>query len=328
MLKLSTSIIKNIAVFRALQLGDILCSIPALRSLRKAYPDAHIIFLGLPGTAQLVNRFNAYIDEFIAFPGYPGLPEQNYDQEKYNLFLEKIRSVELDLLIQLQGNGSIVNHMLAEFDAKYLAGFCETMEQENAMFLTYPNFGHEITRHLALMAHLGVSGTGTALEFPLFTEDYAQLEVSGLSLRPGSYICVHPGSRGSWRQWPALYFASLADYCADRGFKIVLTGTAEELHLVNKVAQLMKAKPIVSAGKTSLGTVAVLLKNSFALISNCTGISHLASALGTPALIISMDGETERWAPLNRQLQRTIDWSKTPDYHLVFKDLTALFFRL
>ena len=81
--------INKIAVFRALQLGDMLVSIPAIRALRHAYPNAEITLLGLPWAKALVDRFNAYFDDFIHFPGYPGLPEQFFDEEAYDAFEKK-----------------------------------------------------------------------------------------------------------------------------------------------------------------------------------------------------------------------------------------------
>src|SRR5690606_20439176 len=100
---------KSIAIFRALQLGDFLCAIAAIRSLRQAYPNAHIAWIGLPGTQHLQHRFANYIDEFIPFPGYPGLPEQPIEPKKILAFLQDMQRRKFDLVIQMQGNGTYVN---------------------------------------------------------------------------------------------------------------------------------------------------------------------------------------------------------------------------
>src|SRR4051794_35124743 len=94
----------KIAILRALQLGDLLCVVPAIRSLRAAYPFAEITLLGLPWAESFVKRFNQYFDRFIHFPGYPGLPEQPSSAEAWKKFAEKIEEEQFDLLIQMQGN--------------------------------------------------------------------------------------------------------------------------------------------------------------------------------------------------------------------------------
>jgi ADP-heptose:LPS heptosyltransferase len=324
------STIKTIAIFRALQLGDMLCVIPAIRSLRKAHPSAHITLIGLPWAKELVQRFPTYFDDFIAFPGYPGLPEQNFNQELFDIFLKRVQLLKFDMVIQMQGNGTIVNHLLQTFGARYVAGFSPGQEPltDRLFFMPYPNKGHEISRHLELMTFLGIPSTGTDLEFPINKQDESDFHKLKLPVSRGCYVVIHPGSRGTWRQWPPLYFASLGDYCLKSGFQVVLTGTKEEIPIINEVVKLMKYPPIVAAGKTTIGTVAVLIDQAYALIANCTGVSHLASALGTQSVIISMDGETERWAPLDKSLHATIDWTKTTDYQMVLKEVTTLFFRL
>ncbi|MEJ5963430.1 glycosyltransferase family 9 protein [Pedobacter immunditicola] len=322
--------ISNIAIFRALQLGDMLCAIPAIRALRKAYPQARITLIGLPWATAFQKRFPKYFDDFISFPGYPGLPEQNFDQALFDAFLPKVQSLKFDLIIQMQGNGTIVNQLIRSFGARYIAGFCPGPQNPvpNEFLLLYPNHGPEIMRHLELMAFLGIASDGTDLEFPILKTDVEEMNKLKLPVKAGKYICIHPGSRGNWRQWPALYFAALGDYCVKNGYQVVITGTKEELPIVTEVVNLMKSAPIVAAGKTSLGAVAVLIDEAYALISNCTGVAHLAAALKTQSIIISMDGEPERWAPLNKELHVSIDWTKTADYHLVLKEVTALFFRL
>jgi ADP-heptose:LPS heptosyltransferase len=75
----------------------------------------------------------------------------------------------------------------------------------------------------------------------------------------------------------------------------------------------MKQPAINLAGKTSLGAIGILIKNAYALISNCTGVSHIAAAFQTPSIVISMDGEPERWGPINKDIHRTINWLAEPD---------------
>jgi ADP-heptose:LPS heptosyltransferase len=63
---------RTIAILRALQLGDLLCSVPAWRALRAACPQARITLVGLPWARDLVDRLHC-LDDFIAFPGHPGI---------------------------------------------------------------------------------------------------------------------------------------------------------------------------------------------------------------------------------------------------------------
>jgi len=322
-MKLPQKEIKKIAVFRALQLGDMLCAIPALRALHHHYPEAEITLLGLPWAQHLSDRFPHYVHQFKHFPGYPGLPEQKVDAKAFTQFLSEVQREHYDLILQMQGNGSIVNPMVELFGGKYTAGFClpDDYCPDKKSFLTYPTGIHEIERHLALMNHLGIESQGTQLEFPLYKKDYEDFEALNFPVEPQNYVCVHPGSRGAWRQWPPKYFAKLANYCSQQGLTVVLTGTKDELHIVEEVKKNLDEEPVIAAGKTSLGAVGVLIKNAALLISNCTGVSHITAAFETPGIIISMDGEPERWTPLNKELHYSIDWIASPDFNPALNQL-------
>jgi ADP-heptose:LPS heptosyltransferase len=318
--------IKKIIVFRALQLGDMLCFIPAIRALRKAYPEAEITLAGLPWATALTSRFNNYFDKFIWFPGYPGLPEQPLNSRAFAQFLIQVQEQQFDLALQMQGNGYLVNPMVALFNARYTAGFSKQNDYRpnEDYFLTYPDEGSEIERHVKLMEFLGVEADGIYLEFPLTEKDQDEFDQLHLPVIPKKYVCIHPGSRGSWRQWPVEHFAAVADECAASGFDVVLTGTHDELDIVEAVMAHMQSKAINTAGKTSIGAIGVLIKNAAMLISNCTGVSHMAAAFKTPSIVISMDGEPERWGPINKQLHHTINWLEKPGYEYVLSKTYAI----
>jgi len=325
-MKLLSAEVKKIAVFRALQLGDMLCIIPAIRALRHAYPNAQITLIGLPWAKSFTERFNSYFDGFISFAGYPGLPEYPFEAKAFCNFLVHVVNEDFDLAIQMQGNGSIVNPMVELFGATHTAGFSIEghYAPANGLFLSYPEYGHEIERHLLLMEHLGIESQGTDLEFPINEDDLEKFASLNLPVEPKKYVCVHPGSRGSWRQWPVEYFAALGNYCAERGYKVVLTGTKEEADIINSVISHMKHVAINTAGITTMGAVAILIRDAAMLISNCTGVSHIASAFKTPSIVLSMDGEPQRWGPIDKQTHRTINWLQTPDFQIVYDQTVGL----
>jgi ADP-heptose:LPS heptosyltransferase len=312
----------TIALFRALQLGDMLCAVPAMRALRHAFPQADIALIGLPWANTFVQRFNHYLNRHI---GYPGLPEQPFSESGWMSFVDTMQQEQFDCIIQMQGNGTIVNQMLQKLYAKQLAGFhrhdCR-MDPQN--FLEYPENEHEVMRHLLLMKHLGVKEEGVQLEFPISEQEEAALQQIAPFVGEQPYVCIHPGSRSTDRQWQPAYFAALGDHCAEHGYRVVLTGTANESYLTDYVANLMTHKPVNLAGKTGLGVVAALIEHAHLLIANCTGVSHIAAATRTPSIIISMDGEPHRWGPMNRALHHVFDWTKNRSFTEIHTHLTSL----
>jgi ADP-heptose:LPS heptosyltransferase len=232
---------------------------------------------------------------------------------------------EFDLILQMQGNGTIVNSMLLSLPAKKVAGFHNQESRVHSdLFLEYPNHGSEVERHLLLMNHLGITSRGKHLEFPLTIEDYNEVENLSLPVERNKYVCIHPGSRGAWRQWPTTYFAALADFCVRKGYKVIVTGTENEKEITGDVIRQSKYPLIDLTGKTSLGAIGALLENAFMLIANCTGVAHIATALQTPSVIISMDGEPERWGPANDEIHRMIDWTKNQQIGTVYLEMVAL----
>jgi ADP-heptose:LPS heptosyltransferase len=113
----------------------------------------------------------------------------------------------------------------------------------------------------------------------------------------------------------------LADLCAEAGYAVVLTGTQDEQPITAEVRKWMRKDAIDLAGATDLGTVAALITNASLLVSNCTGVSHIAAATHTPSLVISMDGEPNRWGPLDRDRHTVIDWLTHPSLRTVCETL-------
>jgi ADP-heptose:LPS heptosyltransferase len=302
--ELDTEEIRRIVVFRALVLGDLLCAVPALRALRCAFPAAEITLVSLPWAAELAQRL-AVVDRFVAFPGFPGLPERAPDLAALPAFLNDMQRARFDLALQMHGSGQVVNPLVATFGARHVAGFVIPGQYapEPPLFAPWPVAGHEIERLLHLTDHLGLPRQGVHLEFPLIAAERAWRDER---LVAGSYVCVHPGAQLPSRRWPVERFAEVADELAQRGLRVVITGTSGEARLAAELDRHMRAHPLDLAGRTSLGQLGALVQGAALVVANDTGISHLAAALGTPSVIVSSGADAERWAPLDHQRHRVL----------------------
>jgi ADP-heptose:LPS heptosyltransferase len=313
--------LRRIAVVRALPgLGDFLCAIPALRALRTAFPQAYITLIGLPVARSWAERFEAYIDEFVELPGYPGLPEQEVDAERLEKFLAEMRcggasqgeSQPFDLALQMHGSGVITNSLTLELGAAQSAGFYLMGHScpDPAFFLPYEESESEIRRYLRLLEFLGIPALDERLEFPLKPCDREALTQIEAKYELGdNYVCIHAGASVPSRCWQGSQFAAVGDAIAQLGYSVVLTGSAAERELASAIAQTMQAPALNLAGQTSLGALAALLSQAKLLICNDTGVSHLGAAVSVPSAVIFSASDPRRWAPLDQTRHRSLSHS-------------------
>lgn len=306
---MQTGDVHEVLVFRALQLGDMLCAVPALRALRAGLPRARIVLVGLPWAIQFAHRFDTLVDEFIAFPGHPLLPEPASDPEGWPALRLRLRARRAGLAIQLHGSGEASNAIVREFGAQQMAGFARAPSVDSAGFHPYPEHGHESERLLALMRALGLNTGDRRLAFPLRATDDDELRAAGMPAALGgrAYACMHAGARDPARRWPAAAFAEVGDYLsAAFGLQVVLTGSAAEHELAQQVARQMRHRALNAALPLSIGAMAALMDRARLLVCNDTGASHLAAALRLPSVVVFRKDARARWAPQDHRRHRCV----------------------
>jgi ADP-heptose:LPS heptosyltransferase len=299
----------RIVVFRALQLGDMLCAVPALRALRQAWPQARITLVGLPWAQSFADRWSDLVDDFMPFPGAVGFPEQAETDAHLPEFNAACRARRFDLAIQLHGSGGVANDIVAGFGARYNAGFLKPGEPPRAgCFIPWPDALHEIERYNALMRALGIDASDTRLSFPLTRADTVECDilVAHAGLEPDRLVLIHPGAQLPSRRWAPERFAEVADALAEDGWQIGITGTASESEITSAVLGTMQAPAIHLAGRTSLGALATLVGRAQLVVSNDTGMSHVAAAMRTPSVIVASGSDMHRWAPLDHALHQVL----------------------
>lgn len=295
----------EVAVIRALHLGDLLCTIPAIRALRLAGPRSRIVLVGLPWAREFVARYPHYFDELLEFPGWPGIPERELDEHAPRRLAAFQSSIErtFDVVLQLHGDGRVINDFAATIPARVHAGFVPPdAPVVPAFHVSYPDALREPLRMLAALAPLGLDVLDPTLELPVFEADrveaHALLAAAGAGGQP--YVIVHPGGRGDDRRWPFARFAAVADALAARGLRIVVTGSAAERPIADALAARTSAPVIDVVGRTSLGALAALVDEAQVVVTNDTGVSHVAAARQTPSVVVFVGSDPARWAPIDR----------------------------
>jgi ADP-heptose:LPS heptosyltransferase len=315
---------REIVVVRALRgVGDVLCAVPALRHIRSTMPDAHVRFIGVSEVESLVKRYPSYVDEFVPFPGHPGIPESDNGEDGHSNSEALAHCENADLVVQAHGDGSISNRFAASLHPHAIAARGIVVTDDGCKVITrpYERDAHEIERCLhATDDGLRLLGScpappSTATEFPIDAAEYRQADelLAHHRIADGPFVIMHPGSHLADRRWPAEHFSALGERLTrgrlgngDGGAWVLITGTEEESRLTRNIAEMIGPAAIDVSGKLTLGALAALLERSKGLVTNDTGISHLAAATKTRSVVLFMASDPHRWAPLDSTLHRAV----------------------
>jgi ADP-heptose:LPS heptosyltransferase len=296
-----------IAIFQALNLGDLLCTTPALRAIRGRFPEAEITFIGRPWAEALVARLST-VDRFLPFPGFPGIAESP------NGVAQAIPPwPRFDLAIQMHGSGAVSNGFIAALAATHSVGFGPPGERRLTTALSWVDSEPEPLRWLRPADAVGAAPIGLRIEFPVTAAERARAAalIGPPDGRP--IIALHVGASDPSRRWPAESFARLGDRLVERcRARIVLTGSGQERPLTASVRSAMNAPAVDLAGLTEIGELAAVFAALDLLVTNDTGASHVAAATRTPSVVLFGPTRPERWAPLDRRRHRVIDAASYP----------------
>jgi heptosyltransferase-2 len=148
-----------------------------------------------------------------------------------------------------------------------------------------------------------LSGAARADERPRLHFDSARLQqaTAAVSLAPRGYWAFAPGAEyGPAKCWPAAHYAELArSLHAVHGLPIVLLGSGKEAALCEEIAQAAPGACQVLAGKTSLVDAMALIAAARGVVSNDSGLMHVAAAFGIPQVAVFGSTSPEHTPPLN-----------------------------
>lgn len=293
--------VRSILAIRMDLLGDLVFTLPALRALREAAPQALLTVLVLPYTADLVRGLPC-VDRVIAADvnrwRQPSAWLDGTAWQEMWAAMAEIRQEPYDLCVSFYGrlSGSVALLSGARHRVGYLGEGHPWNFNLGLPGGRYQKRQHEVEYCLDLVRALGVSASYKRVE-PV-VDPTAARRVDLLLLEAGvgpeeSLVALHAGALNmAAKRWLPDRWAAVADRVQrELGVRLVLVGSTSEQPLVDRVRESMVTLPVVMAGRTSVLELVALLKRCRLFLGGDSGPLHLASALGVPS--VSVYGPTD-----------------------------------
>lgn len=283
---------KKILVIRYRFIGDTVLTIPFLRNLRNAYPDAQIDMLVGPVSGEVLEEC-PYIDNLIYFDTTSKHIYENKSESKIGFFqyVKALKQAEYDKAYVLKRS---LSSALLAFLAKIPQRIGFNTEFRNFLLtksVSYDMYKHEIECFLDVLRADNIPVVDNYLENWTSAETNASVNniyrQNGISSKPCVLICATSGNPA--KHWPMENFAKIIEYLSnDCDVQIVHTGTAADKRVYESIRSLiqsdLKNEPVNLAGELSIQESMALINRMSFVIGVDSGILHLASSFRVPVI--------------------------------------------
>jgi len=286
----------KVLIIKFSSLGDVILSTASLRAIREKFNRGNfkISFLISEEAKGIILR-SPYVDELLVCDlknkdkGFKGL----WDIGRI------LRKKNFDIVIDQQNNRQ--SHLLS-----YLSGCINRYGYDNKKlsFLLNNSIKDDkpgldpVTHQFRILKMLGIDLLNNQLELWPSSEDQKvvdELLSSQWLSQAQKLVGINISASKRWytKIWPLEYIVCLVQELEAKDIRVVITGTEEDLVLVDKLINALKNTKIINAcGKTSINELAVLIKKCNVFISADSSPLHIASAVGTP--FIALFGPTDQ----------------------------------
>lgn len=283
------------------QLGDAVLAIPAARALRGHYPEAHITVLASGGGAgifrllefddvQAVDRVAWKVNWARAVREIPGLVLR-LRREQFDLSVDLHSYKETNLLAWLAGIPRRVAMLRPTRSLASLINVKPPPDDPDGVLLD---------RYCRVLQPLGITVSDRVPRLSPPPAAVARVADLLKDFNGASLLGICPGAGHPLRRWPAERFAAVAralrtdTALAPVPHTIVFAGPEEEEGTLSPFRSLEVTSII---GGLSLAELAAALARCRVVLSNPTGPSHVAAAVGTRVVSI---GEIPQFDPVGR----------------------------
>jgi len=300
--------VRRVVALRLDNVGDVVMLGPALRTLRRALPDAHITLLATNGGSQvapLLPWVDSVMVERVVWQDAGG--RMTLDPDRELALVGRIAAGRFDAALVFT---SFSQSPWPPAYACYLAGVPLRAGQAGdfgGSLLTHvvpavDREAHQVDRNLHLLEGIGFTVAGRHLEIdvPAQASEAAARLLEQCELTAGRpFVALAPGASCAARRYPPERFAVVAARLADAGLPVVVLGSEREIELTRPILEANRSRAVWSlAGRTGVPELAAVLAQAALVITNDSGPMHLADALGRAQVVLFSGTDLEsQWRP-------------------------------
>lgn len=268
---------EKILLIRFSAIGDLILISHLIRLIHQQYPNARLDLVVKQGYESIYQAHPALRKIWLFQKGELRLLKNKLKQENYSLILDLQGNLKSRMLsIALRGVPVFRTHMY-RFRRFLLVRFGLNV---------YSEIAPVPLRHLKAASCLRLEDDGKGLDLFLPEEKVPQRQWE--TLAEANFIAVAPGASRATKRWPVDSFHEVADYFLNKGFGVVLLGGSEDRELCQRIIEKQNHSNRIEnlAGSLTLMQTASVLQKAGLLISNDTGLMHVASACQIPQIAI------------------------------------------
>ena len=282
-------------------LGDLVISLPALRAVRHAYPEAHLAVLVKRELAGFFEGVEG-VDEVVAYDIAAGIRGV---ADRWRV-IRSVRARGFDLAVVFPRSFQAALWM-ATAGVRRRAGAAAQGRRwllTDAARLPSPApTHHQANDYLALIREtLGVEGSVEDVHLAASPARTAKLRawIARHRRGDGPLIALAPAAAfGPAKEWPADRYAAVIDAVHEVGrAECVLVGSPTERARCAEVVASSRSVGLIAAGETDVGDLVALLSHCAGFAGNDSGAMHVAGALGIPTVGIFGSTRPQRTSPL------------------------------
>lgn len=261
-------------IIRFSSIGDIVLTTPVIRCLKQQVPDAEVHFL-VKDKFRSVVEHNPYIDKLHVLA------------HSWELMIEELKTEEYDYIIDLHHNTKTLRVKKA-LKAKSFPFYKLNIQKYfyTAFKINMLPKMHIVDRYLKTVESFGVINDGAGLEYFISPEEQIKKSDIPASHYAGYIACVIGAAHGT-KRWPVHKWK---EFCAELDHPVILLGGKEDAANGDAIAATDPIKIYNASGKFSLNESADLVRKAKLVITNDTGLMHIAAAYKRP--VISLWGNT------------------------------------